>query len=97
MQLRQLIIPLVSGIMAVFLLLGFTVGYVQYSINENNRNINIAEQTAIQKNNQLLCGVITTLNQSTKDASDANHSVNSYSIRLQVDFKQLDNEYKCGS
>jgi hypothetical protein len=101
MSLRQLIVPIVAAILALFLVIGFTVGYVQYSINQNTNNIKIAQQRAvaiaIQKNNQLLCGVITVVNQSTKGASDSNHSSNSYSLRLQNDFNILDRDYKCGS
>lgn len=100
MYLRKLILPVVAIVLSLCLTVVFTAGYVRYSIDQNNKNIAVAEQqavaTAIQKNNQMLCSVIVTVNESTKGASDVNHKSNSYSIRLQQDFEKLDKGYKCG-
>jgi len=97
MSFRAFIKPIVSGFVAICVLIAFMVGYVQVSITNNNRNIVIAEQQAIERNNQLLCGVIILVNSSTTGASDVNHNKNSYSLRLQEDFKKLDKSYKCTS
>lgn len=94
---KTFLIPVAAILIAMVLQVGVTVGYVQYSINRNNANIVVAEQTAIQKNNQKLCGVVVLINQSAKGSSNANLKPNSYTLRLRKDFEMLDREYTCGS
>jgi hypothetical protein len=94
---KTFLIPIAAILIAMIFQVGVTVGYVQYSINRNNTNIIVAEQEAIQKNNQKWCNVLVLVNQSAKGASNANLKPNSYTLRLRKDFEMLDREYKCGS
>lgn len=98
---KSIVVPIVSFVIAFFILISAGIWYTQFSIDQNNRNIAIAEQQAvreaIQRNNQLFCGVIVVINESSKGATVTTKNKNSYGLRLEEDFQKLDKEYKCGT
>lgn len=97
--------PVVSAVVFLLIYLAANTGISYYNttqnINHNNSVQQHIEQVAIQRaiedNNKKLCDVFVTINKSSEGASHANHKQNSYSQRLEQDFKKLAREYKCGS
>jgi len=102
---RGLLVPVVSAVIFLLVYLAANTGISYYNTTQNISHNNyvqqkveqVAIQRAIEDNNKKLCDVFITINKSSEGASHANHQHNSYSQRLEADFKKLAKEYKCGS
>ena len=99
---KNLIIPVTSAVIALFIFLGCSFGLNLYSINVNNKSQQQIESraiaTAIQENNKDLCDIIVTTNTAVSRLTPAQKKqLNALQLRVVNDYKVLAVKYKCSS